>query len=171
MKLTYDYIKSLSPCYDPIKYISKDWSGTAIDLLQINEIPMQDILWVICRKDILDEGLMRRFAAWCAAEALFVAKQTDKRSWNAVEVSVKFSIGEATQEQLAAARDAARAAAWAAAWDAAWDAALAAAWDAARAAAWAAAWDAQRAKLISMIKGRSDFTLSELLNNYPIERT
>ena len=32
-------------------------------------------------------------------------------------------------------------------------------------------FNAQRSKLISMIKGESDFTLSDLLNNYPIERT
>ena len=79
----------------------------------------------------------------------------------------------------AAAWAAARAAAWAAARDAARAAARAAAWAAAQAAAraaardvaWAAARDFQRAKLASMIKLESDFTLSDLLNNYPIERS
>jgi len=222
-KFTIEDIRSWRPCYDPKKHLSKDWAGTAFDLVMRTDIPWEDVLWVVCRKECIDERLLRRFAAWCAAEALFLTKFTDKRSWNAVEVSVRFSLGEvddaARDAAGAAARAAARAAAWdaagaaaraaawdaarAAAWAAAWDAARAAAWDAAgaaaraaagaaaraaardaawaaaraaaRAAAWdaarAAAWDAQRGKLASMLRGESDFTLSDILNNYPLERT
>ena len=85
---------------------------------------------------------------------------TDSRSRNAVDVSERFANGEASREELVAARVAARAAAldveWdtarVAAWDTAWAAALDTAQDAARvaardaagAAAWAAAWAATR---------------------------
>jgi hypothetical protein len=102
--------------------------------------------------------LLRLFACDCAEEALTLWKVTDKRSWDAIEVSRRYANGKATKEELAAAWDAARAAASDAASDAAWaaaraaaraaasdaasDAARAAAWDAARAAAWAAASDA-----------------------------
>ena len=34
----YEDIKSWNPCYDPIKHISKDWRGTAIDILKNNKI-------------------------------------------------------------------------------------------------------------------------------------
>jgi hypothetical protein len=46
-----------------------------------------------------------------------------------IAVARRFAVGEATRDEL----DAARAAAWAAAWDAAWAAARDAAWDAERA--------------------------------------
>ena len=99
---------------------------------------------------------LRLFACWCVREYCW-DKLTDERSKNAVIVSEKYANGEATKDELDAARDAAwnaardaaRAAARAAARDAAWDAARAAArdtaWDAARDAAWDAAWDAARA--------------------------
>jgi hypothetical protein len=164
---TYSDIQTWSPCYDPIKFIPKDWSGTALDVCLMESVPFQDVLWCVCREGLIDDGIMRRFAAWCAAEALFVANQTDSRSWNAVEVAVKFSLGQATDDERYAAGAAARYAACAAAGAAAWDAAR----YAAGAAAWDAAWDYQRKKLISMLKEESDFTLDDLLNNYPIERT
>ena len=78
---------------------------------------------------------------------------TDSRSRNAVDVSERFANGEASREELVAARVAARAAvldvewytAWDTAQDAAWAATLDTAQDAARVAAGAAAWAAARA--------------------------
>ena len=93
------------------------------------------------------ESELRLWGCWCVRQVWHLL--TDDRSRKAVEVAEAFARGEATREQMDAARAAAKAAAWAAAWDAAraaaWDAARAAAWDAAKAAAWAAAWDAARA--------------------------
>lgn len=80
----------------------------------------------------------RLLSVWCAREALKLIDNPDPRSIAACDVAEKFANGEATEEELAAARDAAWAAAWAAAWD----------------AAWAAAWDAQYKKLIEMIDAR-----------------
>ena len=87
----------------------------------------------------------RLFACDCADEALKLVKQPDPRSIEAVQMARLFAAGEASLEQLAAARDAA----WAAAWDAAW----AAAWDAARAAARAAARTWQTARLFKYLEG------------------
>ena len=113
--ITYDDIVKFGPCYDPVKHIGKDFKGTILDLLMIETIPFADCLWLISKDDLIEDGLLRRFLAWCAAEALFVGKQTDKRSWACVETVIKKSLGLATQEDLSAARSAAESAAWSAA--------------------------------------------------------
>ena len=82
----------------------------------------------------------RLFACDCADRVMPIyAKRYpgEDRPQQCIATARRFANGEATAEELAAARDAARAAAWDADWDAAW-----AARDAARAAAWAAAWAA-----------------------------
>jgi hypothetical protein len=111
-----------------------------------------------------DERVARLLACDCAEHVLHVfetARPHDPRPRQTIEVSRRYANGEATDEQLTAARAAAwdavvaaRAAARAAAWAAAGAAARAAAGDDARAAAWAAqaawaaawaAWDAATA--------------------------
>ena len=99
---------------------------------------------------------LHEFALWCAESVRYL--MVDSRSTTALTVKRSWLDGQATDDELAAARAAAwaaaraaaeaaawaaaRDAAWAAARDAAWDAARDAAWDAAEAAAWAAARDA-----------------------------
>jgi hypothetical protein len=87
---------------------------------------------LIRKFDTWNERTARLFACDCAERVFHLAK--DERE--AIRVARAFANGEATQEQLAAAkdatRDATRAAAWAAAWNAAWDAAKDAAWNAAK---------------------------------------
>ena len=118
---------------------------------------LEDALWC-CRAEPQYAKQWRLFAVWCARRVQHL--MSDPRSVAALDVAERYANGEATNDDLAAARAAARAAAWdaagaaawaaagAAAWDAAWDAAWAAALDAARAAAWdvagAAAWAAAR---------------------------
>jgi hypothetical protein len=128
---------------------------------------------LVRRVGVLDEVTLRLWACGCAERVLPIYERErpgDLRPRQAVEVARRYARGEATLEELDAARDAAvcadRAAAWAASYaasyaavaaagDAARDAARAAsyaasaaaraatdaAWGAAR-AAWAAAWDA-----------------------------
>jgi hypothetical protein len=137
-------IRSWKPCYDPNKFLPKNWSGTVFDILNHETIPPKDKLWVVCRKDLIDAKTLRLFAVWCARQVEHL--MTDERSKAVLVVAEKFAHGEATEVELTAARDAARDA-WAAAWAAARDAARDAAGDVARNAAWAAwaaAWDAAR---------------------------
>lgn len=64
---------------------------------------------------VIVERELRLFAADCAERGLKATKVTDERSWNAIAVARRFANGEATADELAAARDAAwdaRAAAW-----------------------------------------------------------
>src|SRR5271165_4559279 len=116
-------IRELKPCYDPGKYLKEDWQGTAIDILNLKDAPVSDRLWVVLRLDFVSERTMRLFAVWCARQVQHL--MTDKRSIDALDVSQRFAMGEATQQELAAARGAALAAADAAgaAWAAAWAAA------------------------------------------------
>jgi hypothetical protein len=107
---------------------------------------------LLCQIESWNDRSLRLFAVWCAREALKLVKEPDPRSIAACDVAEKYANGEATKEELDAARaaawyaarDAARAAAWYAARDAAWYATWDAAWDAARDAARDAAWYAAR---------------------------
>ena len=112
------------------------------------------LLWILTAIDApANDKAQRLFAIWCARHTPMHDGRTtsvlltDPRSIEALEVAERFTHGNATKEELAAAGAAAWDAAWAAARDAAGDAARAAAWaaagaaagDAAGAAAWAAA--------------------------------
>ena len=109
------------------------------------------------RIDTWTERTARLFACDCAERALELIDESDRdqRSIDAIAIARRFANGEATREELAAARDAAWDAvddAWGAAWDAAGAAARAAAGAAARDAAWAPAWEWQTDKLFEYLE-------------------
>lgn len=100
------------------KTTTDDEPVSIVQILESNGL--DDALWCLravkgCDKEI------RLFAVWCARQVEHL--MTDERSKHALVVAERHANGEATDTELAAARDAA--------WDAAWDAAGAAAWDAA----------------------------------------
>ncbi len=156
--ITLNKIIDHDPCSDGWENILKGRGKAAAD---DEEFPLSeafesnsldDVIWALrCLPE--HDRLWRKFAVWCA-------RQVQDQSINALEVAWRHSIGEATDEELQAARDAAWAEELQAARDAAWAeriarddawaaraaacvAACAAAW-AARADAWAA-WAAARA--------------------------
>jgi len=105
------------------------------------------MLWILIAIEAPVNGKTERlFAIWCARHTPMHDGRTtsvlltDPRSIAALEVAERFAYGNATTEELAAAR--------ATAWDAAW----AAAWAAAGAAAGDAAWAAQKTRLIELCK-------------------
>ena len=124
------------------------------------------LVWVATRAGVLSECDQRLFACWAARQAFTDA--TDPRSRNVVDVAERFAHGEATQDELSAARVAvwtaaestarlaaesaaesearvvAESAAQVAAWAAAESDARVAAESAAQVAAWAAAESAAR---------------------------
>lgn len=59
-------INNWEPCYSPTGYLDSNWSGTAVDMLSISTIAVNDRLWVVMRTDLLPEAKIRLFAAWCA---------------------------------------------------------------------------------------------------------
>ena len=112
------------------------------------------LLWILIAIDApKNDKTERLFAVWCARSTPMRDGRTtsvlltDQRSMGALEVAERFAHGNATAEELAAARDSARDAEWssarAAAGAAAGAAARDAAWSSARAAARDAAWDAE----------------------------
>lgn len=92
------------------------------------------LFWVATQPSVLTDKELRLFAVFCARQVQHL--MTDPRSIEAINVAEKYTRGEASENELAAARVAASAAAYAA--DAAASAAAAKA-GAASAAAWAAA--------------------------------
>lgn len=138
-------IRSWSPCYDPSLRLPETWRGTAVTILKNAAIPHEDRLWVVLRPEIISERAMRLFAVGCARQVQHLMK--DERSLRALDVAEAYANGNATKEEL----DAARVAAWDAARDAAWVATSDTAWVAALGTALTTARAAQRAKLIEMI--------------------
>ena len=144
---TLNKIRENGPCADGWMKLLKHLGKTEADdeplpfavILESNGL--DDALWAM-RSAPEHDREWRLFAVWCARQVQYLMK--DQRSIDALDVAARFANGEATQEELAAARAAARDAAWAAARAAARDAAGDAAWAAARAAAWAAARAAAR---------------------------
>ena len=153
---TLEKIREHKPCAEGwatlLKHLGKKRADSKdLPLLTILESNgLDDTLWAL-RTVPEHDRLWRKYAVWCARRVRHLME--DQRSLDALDVAWRYSEGQASDSELAAAWDAAwaaaRDAAWAAAWDAArdaaWDAAWAAARDAARAAARAAAWAAARA--------------------------
>jgi hypothetical protein len=143
MKTTLNQIRAKSPCQSGwtklLAYLGKtkadDEPISIATILDSNGL--DDALWCLQAVKGRDREI-RLFGVWCARQVQHL--MTDQRSIAALDVSERFANGNATQEELDAARDAARAAAS----DAARDAARAAR-DVARDAAWAAAWAASDA--------------------------
>lgn len=98
---------------------------------------LDDAIWALRSIDVPE---VRLFAVRCVRQIQHLI--SDERSLNALDVSEAYAVGEATKDELSAARAAARAAAEAAARAAAWYAA----WD----AAWAAAEAAQQKDFIAI---------------------
>ena len=154
--ITMQQLRSYNPCYDPIKYLPENWSGTAIDILQHKTIPYKDKLWAVLRSDILSDKILRLFAISCARSCLHLARKEDQEVLNnTIEVAFRFAYGQATQEELDAAWSAAESVAYSAARGVAYSAASSVAWSAARSvrsAAWSAAQELQIKNLIKLIE-------------------
>ena len=170
--ITYEEFLEFGPCYlddpkekalmDSIAQRQDRW--TALDILELEEIPDEDKLWCVLREELIEPEKLHEFACRCAERALSRIEHPDPRSVAAIEAKRAWMKGEISDAELASAWAAAwaavRAAAWdaarAATWDAAWDAAKAAAWAAVSAAAWAAARaaarDAERAWQVEELK-------------------
>jgi hypothetical protein len=80
----------------------KDWVQK-----YINIVPTNDIIWLLVREEFLSAKDLILFAVWCAREALKLVEIPDERSVNACNVTERYANGQATKEELLAARAAA----------------------------------------------------------------
>jgi hypothetical protein len=152
---TLERIRAHSPCADGWKKLLDHLGKTKADdeslamttILDSNGAG--DALWCL-RAEPQHSAIWRLLAVHYARQVQHL--MTDPRSLAALDVAERHAHGQATDDDLRAARDAAEAAAGAASWAASWaaardaarDASWAAAWDAAGAASWAASWAAAR---------------------------
>ena len=165
-RVTFSEFLEFDPCWPDdeqglrrLEYCARKLGGSAdaLEILALRRIPAEDRLWAVLREEFIPAPILHACACRCAEDALSRIDNPDPRSIHAIAVKHRWIAGEATDEELAAARTAAwaaqaaaqdvtrtaaQAAAQAAARTAAW-AAQAAAQDAARTAAWAAQAAAQ----------------------------
>ena len=147
MKTTLNKIRACHPCESGweklLKYLGKtkadDDELSLLTVLESNGL--DDALWCLQAVNGCDRDA-RLYAVWCARQVQHL--MTDNRSINALDVAEKYANGEASQNELDAARVAA------------WDAAMVAARAAARVAAWDAAWEARVAQKEMFIKMCND---------------
>ena len=167
-------IKNHGPCIDGWKKLLEGLGGgydhdAPIPLERILEInDLDDALWALRAIEGHDNAI-RLYACYCAKYSLYIFERKysgDKHPKHAIETAGRFAHGDASREELDAARDAAMDAVWGDAWDAVWDAAWAAprddAWDAAREAARAAAvlgdaWDDFRKEFVRLCRGEGEY--------------
>ena len=150
--ITYEEFLEFGPCYlddpkekalmDSIAQRQDRW--TALDILELEEIPDEDKLWAVLREKLIEPEKVHEFACRCAERTLRRVENPDPRSVAAIEAKRAWMKGEISDAELAAARAAARAAAWASERDAARAAE--------RDAAWAAERDAERAWQVEELK-------------------
>lgn len=95
--LTINDIRALEPCYDPIKHLPEDWSGTIQELLCYEHIPAKDRLWVAMKTKLLSDHVLKEFGAGCARLVEHLAN--DDRVINCNNVTERFLDGNATEQE------------------------------------------------------------------------
>jgi hypothetical protein len=158
--ITVDEFLQFNPCYPEsrIRAIAATHDGktewSALDILALEDIPATDRLWAVLYERLIDAPILHEVACRYAERALARVENPDPRSVAAVETKRRWLRGEATNEELSAARNAARSAVQAVAEYAAdyvaeyavrsttWSAAEDAAWNASRSDARSTTWSA-----------------------------
>jgi hypothetical protein len=103
-----EIIRRFGPCYDPLEVITneneelpiKEWVEKYRSI-----VPTSYIIWLLLSELFMSEKDLRLFSVWCAREALKSVEKPDPRSIEACNVAERYANGEATQEELLAARN------------------------------------------------------------------
>jgi hypothetical protein len=129
LSTTFALLKSADACPDRYRHLTHALGGiarygkeTPITLLQILDANgIDDALWALCavpdERAAMRDRLARLFGCDCAERVLPIWEKrapTDRRPHEAIAVARRYARGEATNQELAAARAAERA--WQAEW-------------------------------------------------------
>lgn len=87
LHFTISDLRDWNACYDPDTCLPENWNGTALDMLNEINIPVQDRLWAVMRPQLLSNKDIRLFAVWCARQI----DQIDNRSIAAINISENFA--------------------------------------------------------------------------------
>ena len=121
--LTRESARAAGACYDDARIARLiPVAGISPSQTMALDIPLLDRYWALCCASGATDRILREHACWCARQALELqrreGREPDLRSWAVVEVAERFARGQATEEEMSAARSAARSAE-SAAWSAA----------------------------------------------------
>ena len=114
--VTYEEFLKFKPCWlkyedgaERIKAYFDRFGGSmsALDILNLNDVSKADKLWSVLREEFIPASMLHEFACVCAEYALSLIDNPDPRSIKAIEVKRAWIRDEATDEELAVARDAA----------------------------------------------------------------
>jgi hypothetical protein len=83
-----------------------------MDVLNAEQVPANDRLWVVLREEFIDAKTLRLFGCWCARESLKLVEKPDPRLLSTIEIAERYACGKATKEELRVAELAARSVAW-----------------------------------------------------------
>lgn len=99
----------------PEEHLPEGWSGNALEILQMEDIEPAYRLDMVLHPSRLPEAILRKFAIWCARQALRLVRKPDPRAVAACEMAECYLKGTASAGELAEyeadAWDAAKAAA------------------------------------------------------------
>lgn len=120
-KINNTLIRSFKPCYDPSEINADDKELLSVKkwILKYRDIVKNkhDILWLICREELMTDKDLRLFAVWCARET-FKITVADERSIEVCNVAERYANGLASDEELENVRLVALKANLSAAWSA-----------------------------------------------------
>lgn len=107
IKITNEFIRSLNPCYDPIKYINDSEALTIFEFLKREDIPAYDRLWVTLRPQLLDEKTLRLYAVSFSRYAVsrLSDKDLQKKLTGLLNVSEKYALGQVNDIALSVAEE------------------------------------------------------------------
>lgn len=97
--ITYNDIVSYNPCIPASTYFQPTWIGTAVDVLNLNQIPVIMRLWVVMRDVLLSQQQQRLFAVFCANQRT----QTDQRCIDAINTAIDLANSQCTEAKRYAA--------------------------------------------------------------------
>lgn len=107
IKITKTLIRKLKLWYDPSEFMPnreriliKDFIIKYRNSLKSNG----DMIWIVCRKEFMEDKEMKLFAVWCTRKALEFIENPDARSVEVCNVIERYINGHATEAELSAAR-------------------------------------------------------------------